>query len=279
MKTRIFKDKNYKAIFNNGKTIRLALDPDKPIQELEYPEFYDVKITNYCEGNCPYCYQNSTKLDSHFKDILKKTQEYFGKMTENEKPFQVAIGGGNPNQHPDFIELLKLFVSLDIMPNYTTNGIGLTADVITATKKYCGGVAVSCHPHLNTIWKKAVNRLRNQNIKVNLHIIISDKESIDRFVKIYTQFKQRVEYFVLLPYSTAGRAIKKDIDYEYLMEKIVVLKNIDKIAFGANFYPYLQKDKKGVCLSLYEPEIMSKYLDMSNMKLYKSSFNLTTVKI
>jgi hypothetical protein len=31
-------------------------------------------------------------------------------------------------------------------------------------------------------------------------------------------------------------------------------------------------------ISLYEPEIMSKYIDLTTMKCYKSSFNLTEVK-
>jgi MoaA/NifB/PqqE/SkfB family radical SAM enzyme len=155
MKTRIFEDKNYKAIYSNGKTMRIALDPTNPILELDYPEFYDVKITDYCTGNCPWCYMDSKECGKHFRNILNKTQKYFGGLTENQRPFQVAIGGGNPNQHPKFIQLLKLFHRLGITPNYTTNGIGLTTEILKATKKYCGGVAVSCHEHLVFEWSYA----------------------------------------------------------------------------------------------------------------------------
>ena len=274
MKTRIFKDKNYKAIFNNGKTIRIALDPEKPIQELDYPEFYDVKITDFCTGNCSYCYQNSLPNKKHFENILDKTKSFFGELSENEKPFQVAIGGGNPNQHPDFIELLKTYHEIDIMPNYTTNGIGLTENILEATKQYCGGVAVSCHNHLEAVWKSAIKKLYDKKIKVNLHLIISDQESIDKFINIYSEFKDVVDYFVLLPYSVTGRACEKEIDYEYLMDNISEIDNISKIAFGANFHPYLVGDSRGISISLYEPEILSKYLDMSDMSIHKSSFNL-----
>lgn len=62
------------------------------------------------------------------------------------------------------------------------------------------------------------------------------------------------------------------IEYEYLVEQTEGLDK-NKIAFGANFYPYL-KDKNEYKLSLYEPEIMSKYLDMKDMSIHKSSFNL-----
>lgn len=276
MKIRKFSEKNYKAIYLNGKTLRIALDPKKPIEQLDFPEFYDVKITDYCTGGCKYCYQNSTRRGMHFYDIIGKTKEYFGIMSENNKPFQVAIGGGNPNEHPDFIELLKTFYDMGITPNYTTNGIGLFDNVVEATKEYCGGVALSCHKQLEGYWRNSLVELYNREIKTNLHLVISDKESIDYFVDIYNSFKNNVDYFVLLPYEAMGRATKKNINYEYLMEKLIDLDS-SKIAFGANFYDFLRTSgsAKTFDISLYEPEIMSGYLDMSNMKLYKSSFNLT----
>jgi len=276
MKKRKFVDKNYSAIFIDGKTLRIALDSKKPIQELKYPEFYDVKITGYCTGRCPYCYQDSKECDTHYTKILEKTKSFFGSMSENERPFQVALGGGNPNQHPDFVKLLKLYTSLGIMPNYTTNGIGLTEDILKASKKYCGGVAISCHEHLKDYWMKSVFECATREIKTNLHIIISDKKSIDAFKEYYTIYKDIVEYFVLLPYEVAGRAKMKKIDYEYLS---IALSEVDisKVAFGANFYEYLKTKNKEFNISLYEPEILSKYLDMKDMKLYNSSFNLTEV--
>ena len=71
IKTRIFPEHNYKGIYINGKTIRIALDPKRPIDELLYPGFYDVSVTSYCEGNCPYCFLPNTEVDipSGFKKI------------------------------------------------------------------------------------------------------------------------------------------------------------------------------------------------------------------
>ncbi len=276
MKIRMFPENNYKAIYLNGKTMRIALKRKKPITELKYPEFYDVKLTNVCSGKCSYCYQNSIESENHFENILEKIDSFFGTMTENQKPFQVALGGGSPDEHPDFISILKRFFDLGITPNYTTNGMNITDKILDATKKYCGGVALSCHNHLKKYWTSSLEKMYNQKIKVNLHIIISDKKSIDDFIDIYNQYKDKVDYFVLLPYISQGRAKQKDIDYQYLLNK---LKNIDvkQIAFGANFYDFLKKNKNSFDVSLYEPEILSKYLDMKDMKLYKSSFNLEEV--
>jgi len=269
MKTRVHKDSNYKSIFFNGKTIRIAIDPNKPITELKYPEFFDVAITSKCFGKCKYCYQNSTNKGKHAENIIDKIKTFFGSMTPNQRPFQVAIGGGEPTLHPEFIDILKAFDELGIMPNYTTNGMHMTQDIVEATKKYCGGVAISAHKHLEVYWDNLIYKLWQHDIKVNLHYVISDKDSIDYFLKQYNDLGDLVSHHVLLPYTAQGRAVHKDIDWEYLIYSMP--KDVTNIAFGAGFYEYLKKDNI-YNVSLYEPESMSKYLDMMTMNIYPSSF-------
>lgn len=276
IKTRILPENNYRSIWCNGKTLRFAIKPNEPITELEYPEFYDIKVTGNCEGKCPYCYMDS-KPEIHYENIIEKTRNFFKNMTPNELPFQVALGGGEPTSHPDFIELLRVLKEeFDICPNYTTNGMFYMndnwQDIFNATSKYCGGVAVSCHPHLKGYWHNAALTFHAHRIKLNFHIIISDKESIDNFIEIYKYWEDKVDYFVLLPYGNQGRAEYKEIDWEYLIK--VLPEDQRQIAFGANFYPYLLKGGHNIKVSLYEPEIMSKFLDLKDMKIYPSSFNL-----
>jgi MoaA/NifB/PqqE/SkfB family radical SAM enzyme len=271
-KTRIFKEHNYKAIYRNYKTYRYYLNDKEPITELLYPEFYDVKITNKCDGKCQYCYMDSKSDSYHFSNILEKIDNFFGKMNNNQRPFQVAIGGGEPTMHPDFISILDKFYKLGITPNYTTNGIELNKDIIKATKKYCGGVAISCHNHLKKYWEKSVNELINNNINLNFHIVIYDKNSINNFINLYKLYKGKISYFVLLPYIVSGRAPERKIEKEYLFEQLKSLGKFSDIAFGAHFYYDFIKNNM-FNLSLYEPEIFSKYLDMDTMNLYKSSFD------
>ena len=272
IKTRKFPESNYKAIWHNGKTIRIALDPSRPITELEYPEFYDVKITGYCEGECPYCYMDSKKTDGHYKNAVEKIYNFFGPMSENQRPFQVAIGGGEPTTHPDFVSILKAFKNLGIEPNYTTNGMMVDDGLAETTSELCGGVAVSCHPHLWYEWTAAADIFNRHNVRLNFHMIISDRYSIDLFANEYRDWKDSIEYFVLLPYGNQGRAPKKDIDWKYLIGKLP--ENTSQIAFGANFYPHLMQGGHNIKVSLYEPEIMSKFLDLNDMRIYPSSFNL-----
>ena len=279
LKIRKEEEANYKALWLNGKTIRLALDSSKPITELKYPEFFDIKITNKCSGKCEYCYMNSSHCDDHYPDIVNKTSQFFNSIPIDKLPFQVAIGGGEPTGHPEFIELLNtLKTKFDICPNYTTNGMFVEnsaddiVELMEATKKYCGGVALSCHPHLDEYWSAAACYFKKYDIRLNFHLIISDKESIDYFSDIYEIWNKQIDYFVLLPYGVQGRASEKSIDWEYLLTKLP--EDQSKIAFGANFYPYLLSGNHNIKVSLYEPEIFSKFLDLKDMKVYPSSFHM-----
>ncbi len=271
VKKRFFPESNYKAFWFNGKTIRMAIDPKKPITELDYPEFYDVKITGHCKGGCPWCYMDSHAWDLHYADAVDKIYAFFGDMTENQRPFQVAIGGGEPTSHPEFLLILEAFKRLGIEPNYTTNGMWSGNLILEKTKAMCGGVALSCHPHLKNYWEEAAHKYLDKEIPLNYHLIISDRESIDYFLDVYSQWSEKIDYFVLLPYASQGRAANKKIDWEYLVDKIP---NSSKVAFGAGFHQYLVKGGHDINVSLYEPEIMSKFLDLKDMRIYPSSFAL-----
>lgn len=278
---REFKDRNYRAIYNkvSGETLRIAIDNTKEIMPLEYPELLDISFGTKCLANCPFCYTSAIKNGVNYPNLVEKINSIFGVMSENEKPFQVAIGGGGePTLHPEFIPAMKAFYDLGITPNYTTNGMHLTEDVLEATRKYSGGVAVSCHPHLDKVWKKAVKTLTENNIRTNVHIIIGEPNSVNRFKQIYDEFNGIVEYFVLLPYQAVGRAQEVNTKKEFDLLFDGLPSNITNIAFGALFYEYILQnpDKtKKLNISIYEPETMSGYMMMDeNPIIRKSSYDL-----
>ena len=284
VKIRCFPESNYKAFFFNNKTIRVAINSSTPITELKYPEFYDIGLGTYCNGNCSYCSSNASIYGSFASDAAQKIHSYFSVMNENERPFQVALGFCEPTFHPEFVNILQTFYNLGIVPNYTTNGMwtkegnrfDFKNNLLLATEQYCGGVALSCHYHLEKYWKKAVRLylMLSSNTKLNFHHIISDKESIDYFLEIYDVYQNDISYFVLLPYIAKGRAEYKVIDWEYLIKNLP--QNTEKIAFGAGFYPYLLHGTHNINVSLYEPECMSKFLDLEDMKIYPNSFSVNS---
>lgn len=284
MKIRTAPESNYKSIWlESGKTMRFAIDPSKPITELQHPEFFDIKLTGHCAGKCPQCYMDSNITDVHYDNVVGKLRQLFNSIPKDQQVYQIAYGGGEPTSHPEFAEVLRVTKEeFDITPNYTTNGMFIDTpqwfEVVEATKKYAGGVAISCHPHLKSQWSVAANLFIANKIRLNFHNIISDKESIDAFLEIFKEWKDRVEYFVLLPYGNVGRAVPKEIDWDYFV-KVFPKENKEQIAFGANFYPYLLRGELDVKVSLYEPEIMSKFITLEGTgAMYKSSFSSEILK-
>lgn len=99
-------------IFDDGTKIR---ENDLNNLTPSFPENIDLKITDYCDRGCLFCHENSTTKGIH-GDILN--QEFIDTI----QPFtELALGGGNPLDHPDLVEFLKKLRSKNILANITVN--------------------------------------------------------------------------------------------------------------------------------------------------------------
>lgn len=278
VKIRILPENNYAAVFDGFTTTRFYIDDDKPITKLHWFESYDVALNDKCYGNCPYCYTNAKHTGRNFPNVVERIKAYFGAMTPNQRPFQVAIGGaGEPTLHPDFVEVLKTFRELGIVPNYTTNGMHLTPAILEGTRKYAGGVAVSTHPHLN--WRGAVHQLRGYTDSLHLHIIVGDNESVDEFFRIREEMNDVVDAFVLLPLKPTGRSKDgySDEAINYCLDRLEA-EGHAKVAYGAYFYEAL-KERPALEPSLYEPHDFSAYLIADeDLVCYDNSFDLVEIR-
>lgn len=318
LKNRRYSNKNYNAIWYNLKTVRIGegvaqeLDPDKA-------EFYDIGITTRCNAQCPFCYVNAAKTGIDFEDICNTWRKWMANyfeykqktadevVTYTDKPFQIAIGStGEPTVHPDFVKFLKTVFDTHVVPNYTTNGIilahyvldkdqfpkenaaeykkqkALAKKILNATSKYVGGVAVSYgNKTLRTYAKAAIDALMKYgDTNINIHHLISTNDDVDEFIELAKEYGDNIKYHVLLPLMAHGRSKHGIGDgvFDYLEEQI--LKNdIKNIAFGANFYPYLNKSK--IKTWDYPPESLSKnvLLKKGRVEITPSSFNLNPIKI
>lgn len=131
-----YPSQSYKTIFNQSSGLLIRLE-DKmgadPFWCSYGPELMDISITNWCDKGCSHCYKKSNVSGTHLS--LEKYTTIL-QQAAKMRVFQVALGGGNPNQHPDFCKMLKLTrEEFNIIPSYTTNGRGLCEDVLSATKK------------------------------------------------------------------------------------------------------------------------------------------------
>jgi len=107
------KNGNYwKILFDDGTLIKFNKE-DKLIPE--YPDSMDVKITNKCDMGCKFCHENSLPDGAH-GDIMN------AKFIETLLPYtELAIGGGNPLEHPDLIPFLEKCKGLKLICNMTVN--------------------------------------------------------------------------------------------------------------------------------------------------------------
>lgn len=279
MRIRQYKEFNYKSVFFGGKTIRMNFNPHQGINCIPTPEIEDVAINDKCLAGCSYCYTSALKTGNNFKNIIDKAHEAWGSLLLNDRPFQIAIGGaGESTMHPDWIDFVKTVKSLEIMPNYTTNGMHLSDGILRATEDYCGGVAVSWHPHIERVFHQAMDKLSGIRTKLNVHVIVGGEGSLDELKKLYEKYASIVEYFVILPYMSVGRAKHVDTNKVW-KDTFDWIKKVDekRFAFGALFYNWLLKNDVNLSMSIYEPEVYSGYriMDERYMNLYKSSYDLT----
>jgi radical SAM protein with 4Fe4S-binding SPASM domain len=133
------------------------------------PELADVHITTYCEWDCRYCYRDSNPDDAvhmpwrDYRDLMKQL---------SGTVYQVAIGGGSPQHHPDFEKFLQVSRELDIVPTYTSNGQDmLDPRILSATQKYAGAVAVSVHDNEPYV-KKVVGELIREGVPTAIHVVL-----------------------------------------------------------------------------------------------------------
>jgi organic radical activating enzyme len=296
VKRRFYPDHNYNAIWCNLKTIRLGEGKALALPPTE-SEFYDVGINTKCNAECPFCYVSASGNGINYPNICetwKKWMDMFwekqgNNVTLTNKPFQIAIGStGEPTIHPEFCEFLETVYNTGVVPNYTTNGIILSKQtplaeaILEATRKYVGGVAVSFgNEALREQARQAVvNLINNGNTNVNIHHIISDKDSVDEFIAEWLRYGDNILYHVLLPLMPAGRSESgiEDGVWEYL-EEMIQKHEIKNVAFGAHFIKYLRESK--IKTWLYDEESFSKNIILTpdKVQITPSSFDLNPIEI
>ena len=98
----------------NGTKIR---ENDLDFFRADFPESMDIKICNKCDLGCPQCHENSTP-DGKCGDIM--SESFIDKL----HPYtELAIGGGNPLEHPSLVPFLEKCQRLNLIPSMTVNQI------------------------------------------------------------------------------------------------------------------------------------------------------------
>ena len=156
-----YKNGNYSVkILSDGTKIR-ETDEDEFIPS--FAENCDVKITDKCDGGCPFCYEGCTPNGRH-GDILNY------KFLDTLHPYTELAINGNDLSHPDLIPFMHKMREKKIILNMTVNQIHFER-------------------HFDTI-----KSLINDGLIFGLGVSL--KEPTDEFIEKITQFPNAVIHVI-----------------------------------------------------------------------------------
>lgn len=181
-------EKDFFSSFNekSGAYVRIGKNNKEPFMS-SFPELLDVGIMGHCKhGKLSLCikagvecYQNGLKATA--PNMRLEDFEAIAKQCKG-KTYQFALGGcGDPDQHENFEDILKICKENKIVPNYTTSGLGVTEEIAKLSKEYCGAVAVSWYRSEYTL--KALKLFMEAGVKTNIHFVLS-KRSINEALNL-----------------------------------------------------------------------------------------------
>ncbi len=240
--------KNYNFIGDtiSGVTFRWGKTAKENPLYAPWPELVDISISNHCTKGCNFCYRNSTP---NFKFMSLKNYRNILQQLNHPKwgnVFQVAIGGGEPLEHPDFLEIINETLEYNIVPNFTTNGENLTNGLIKKLKEKIGAIAISTND-LNSINSNLISKLKINNIKCNIHYVLDGqniKQAINILAGKYNSALKNINSIIFLTYKPLGRATKDYIlklnnDFSIFVNLIDETQCASRIGFDACFVPML----------------------------------------
>lgn len=215
-----YQNGNYVVMIDldNGTKIRKN---DLDFFEPNTVESMDIKITNSCDMGCPFCHEKSVVNGKH-ADLLSSS------FIDRLHPYtELAVGGGNPLEHPDLEAFLIKCKELKLIPSMTVNQVHFMneykriKDLID--RKLIYGLGISLVDAHDNAFINLVRTIPNAVIHV-INGVVSKSELLElafQDLKIlilgYKYFGRGVNNYSI---NTAVIENKKQIMYDLLPEII-----------------------------------------------------------
>ncbi len=212
------RDRNALVLFSrkDGTKLRFAFGK---YEKATWPELVDMKITDWCDVGCSFCYQASTLGGKHasMENIRFAIQEL-----ARVKVLESALGGGETTSHPQFVEILREFKTAGIIPNFTTKKPAAVRRLWPEISDLIGGFAYSAESAGQVLTAARLMRDIPAD-KVSLHYVmgLGGREHFREYLKAAAGVGYRV---TLLGYKTNGRG--KDVvpfPYEWWVDEVSAL--------------------------------------------------------
>lgn len=278
------------TLFNraNGNKLRVSFGDGgflEPPAKAAAPELVDVKITNWCNSGCDYCYQNSTTKGRHANKAHLTTLAY---ALSKLKVFEVALGGGETTAHPDFEAILDSFKWQGVIPNFTTKDLSWLRDVARANRilERCGAFAYSAETALDVemfadVWKAVGWKDDKPSYppvpKATIQHVVGTTDEAG-FKALLLACSTRKLPVTLLGYKTVGRGLlyqPKAFDWVSVVRDVVKDKHlrigIDTVLADTSYQALKDAGVPEWCITRLEGKF-SAYIDAVEGKMGPSSF-------
>ena len=229
-----YKNGNYVVrLYEDGTKIRASKD-DTFVPE--FAENIDIKITNSCAHNCRFCHEGSTPNGLH-GDIMNLP--FFDSLHEGQ---EVALGGGNVLEHPDFENLLHKLKDKKVITNITLQLSDIRDNL------------------------PLIDRLSSEDLIYGIGCSISRSNEIEDFLEIIYKLKnkkirERLVFHLIngLPFFSTDLETLNDCGKKYKDIKVLVL-GYKKLRRGLTLLNDISIDVKADAAKVY------KYIKHSNFK-------------
>lgn len=186
---------------SSGWKCRVPKVKGTPIERTTHPELVDIKVTDYCNMGCTFCYQGSTKegvhTDMNTYDIIS--------LLKGLEVLEVAIGGGEPMLWPNISNFIHALHGNKIIANVTTRRPELiSSDLLDKISSV--GISVDSVKDLNRHLNKIEYNERGDSPwfnKIVVHIVLG-VTPVDEIIKIAKRAKEVHASILLLGFKEDG---------------------------------------------------------------------------
>ena len=216
----------------------------------DFAENVDVKITNYCDGGCKYCHENSSLRGKHAK-LYDNKGELIPIFKTWHAGTEMAIGGGNPLEHPDFTKFVKDMTRKGVICNVTINqkhlprcSESLKALIHDGAIK---GVGISLNYYPTPEEEKVIDELKEMTKNIIFHVIAGI------YNEALANYCENNKVLILGYKSGTGRGSHF---YEVHMQEIAdgmnwLIKHLQRVKnwkknFGVDFYETMSFDNTAI---------------------------------
>lgn len=282
-------NENVFLLLNNGNKIKFEKNNPKKISYT--PELIDFKVTNKCNYNCDFCYQNSTPngIEASIEDFERWVAEL-----DNLHVFELAVGGGEPLHLVKKLFQRNNFFNKTIKINFTTRNISEAKKFVRShyNHKNFGAIGVSLDPNSD---KEFYEEFEKENFfyhkKIAFQFCLGIQKDYNSFFKKVKNALKKGYRVVLLSFKEVGKGLNyKKTEYLPHLESFIkeVATNSDynyNLDLDTPLMAELNQECKYLLDTYIEPcsynleeGLTSMYIDITKNIISDSSYSDNTIE-